>query len=129
MLDTHRVRHGRERGDAEGSHILLVGWPSTNGLMARIVSALPVRFGWATVKVAGETFANPQTEIVAAVPNLMAVDRSVVLFDAVLTEVMPSPGFCSSRRASRLEGWPCHRHHPKTPRSSPRVLGLDDKSC
>jgi Phospholipase B len=70
------------------SHILLIGRPSTNRLTARLAGALPVRFGPVSVSVAGETFAHPQTGVVAAGPNPMATDRSVVVFAGLGTEGM-----------------------------------------
>lgn len=47
---------------------------------------MPVSFGSASVKVGGETFAHPQTAIVAAGPSPMAEDRSVVVFAGLGTE-------------------------------------------
>ena len=68
------------------SHILLVGRPATNRLTARLSETLPVRFGSNSVRVAGDTFANPHTAIVAAGPNPMAADRSVVVFAGLSSE-------------------------------------------
>jgi hypothetical protein len=67
-------------------HILLVGRPATNRLAARLADALPVRFGAASARVAGETFAHPQTSVVAAGPSPMAADRSVVVFAGLSAE-------------------------------------------
>ena len=68
------------------AHLLLVGRPSTNRLTARLAKALPVSFGSASVRVGGETFAHPQTAIVAAGPSPLAADRSVVVFAGLGTE-------------------------------------------
>ena len=62
------------------SHILLVGRPATNRVSARLARALPVSFGAASFTLAGETYAHPLTAVVAAGPNPMAADRSVVIF-------------------------------------------------
>ncbi len=68
------------------SHLLLVGRPSTNRLTGRLVEALPVRFGTSSVSVAGDTFADPHTAVVAAGPSPMAADRSVVVFAGLSPE-------------------------------------------
>src|SRR5262249_941358 len=67
-------------------HILLIGRPSTNRLAARLAGTLPVRFGPVSVSVAGETFADPHSAIVAAGPSPMAANRSVVLFGGLSAE-------------------------------------------
>ena len=61
-------------------HILLVGRPATNRLAARFAKALPVHFGAASFTLAGQTYAHPDTAVVAAGPSPMASDRSVVVF-------------------------------------------------
>ena len=68
------------------SHLLLIGRPSTNRLSARLASALPVGFGPASFVIAGETYAHPLTAIVAAGPNPLAADRSVVVFAGLSAE-------------------------------------------
>jgi hypothetical protein len=67
-------------------HILLVGRPATNRLAARLAKALPVRFGTASFTLAGETYAHPQTAVVAAGPSPLAADRSVVIFAGLSAE-------------------------------------------
>jgi hypothetical protein len=67
-------------------HILLIGRPATNRLTARLSKALPVSFGTASFAVAGETHAHPHTAVVAAGPNPMAADRSVVAFAGMSAE-------------------------------------------
>jgi len=78
------------------SHILLVGRPATNRLSARLAKALPVVFGTASFTLAGETYAHPLTAVVAAGPNPMAADRSVVIFAGLSAEGT----------------WMCPRHFP-----------------
>ncbi len=67
-------------------HILLVGRPATNRLAARLATALPVTFHDASFVLSGETYAHPLTAIVAAGPNPMAGDRSVVIFAGLSAE-------------------------------------------
>ncbi len=67
-------------------HILLIGRPATNRLTARLAKALPVSFGSASFTLAGETFGHPHTAIVAAGPNPLAADRSVVVFAGLSAE-------------------------------------------
>jgi len=68
------------------AHILLVGRPATNRLTARLVEALPLRFGPTSLTVAGETYAHPHTAVVAAGPSPFAADRSVVVFAGLSAE-------------------------------------------
>ncbi len=84
------IKADTEVSDAvlKDAHILLVGRPLTNRLTARLAGSLPVQFGSVSVNVAGETYANPQTAIVAAGPSPMAADRSVVVFAGLGTEGM-----------------------------------------
>jgi len=67
-------------------HLLLVGRPATNRLTDRMAKALPVRFGAASCTIADETYAHPHTAIVAAGPNPLAPDRSVVVFAGLSAE-------------------------------------------
>jgi hypothetical protein len=62
------------------SHVLLIGRPATNRLTARLARALPVDFGSASFTLGGETFAHPDTAIVAAGPNPETGSRAVVVF-------------------------------------------------
>ena len=82
------IKADTEVSDAmlKDAHILLVGRPSTNRLTGRLAEALPVQFGLSSVSVAGETFANPHTAVVAAGPSPMAADRSVVVFAGLSPE-------------------------------------------
>jgi Phospholipase B len=68
------------------AHILLIGRPATNRLTARLAKALPVSFGSASFTLAGETYGHPHTAIVAAGPNPLAADRSVVVFAGLSAE-------------------------------------------
>jgi hypothetical protein len=67
-------------------HILLIGRPATNRLTERMAKALPVRFGPASCKITGDTYAHRHTAIVAAGPNPLAPDRSVVVFAGLSAE-------------------------------------------
>ena len=67
-------------------HVLLIGRPATNRVTARFAKALPVDFGAASFTMAGESFAHPLTAVVAAGPNPLAADRSVVAFAGLSAE-------------------------------------------
>jgi hypothetical protein len=67
-------------------HLLLVGRPATNRLTERFAKAFPVRFGAASFTVGEDTYAHPHTAIVAAGPNPLAPDRSVVVFAGMSAE-------------------------------------------
>ena len=73
-------------GMIKDAHILLIGRPATNRLTARLAKALPVSFGSASFTLAGETYGHPHTAIVAAGPNPLAADRSVVVFAGLSAE-------------------------------------------
>ena len=96
-------------------HILLVGRPATNRLTARLAKALPVGFGMASFKIAGETYAHPQTAVVAAGPSPLAADRSVVVF-AGLSAGAPGPALAASRTAAaQCQGPPDGGRRPGSP--------------
>jgi hypothetical protein len=67
-------------------HILFVGRPATNRLADKLARALPVRFGAASFTIEDETYAHPHTAVVAAGPNPLAPDRSVVVFTGLSAE-------------------------------------------
>ena len=92
------------------SHILLVGRPATNRVSARLARALPVSFGAASFTLAGEIFAHPLTAIVAAGPNPLAADRSVVIFAGLSAEGT----------------WSCPRHFPDHGGTSAEVLLMEN---
>jgi hypothetical protein len=73
-------------GMIKDAHILLIGRPATNRLTARLAKALPVSFGSASFTLAGETYGHPHTAIVAAGPNPLAANRSVVVFAGLSAE-------------------------------------------
>jgi hypothetical protein len=65
--------------ELKDDHILPIGRPATNRLTARVASALPIEFGPASFRVAGETYAHPRSAVVAAAPNPWATARSMVV--------------------------------------------------
>ncbi len=83
-----------KESDLKRVHVLLVGRPSTNSLAARWATALPIAFGPASFAIGDQTYANAGTTVVAAGPNPLARDRSVVIFSGL------------SARAT----WACPRH-------------------
>jgi hypothetical protein len=92
------------------SHILLVGRPATNRLSARLAKALPVVFGTTSFTLAGETYAHPLTALVAAGPNPLAADRSVVIFAGLSAEAT----------------WFCPRHFPDHGGTGAEVLLMEN---
>ena len=91
-------------------HILLIGRPATNRLSARLAKALPVSFGTASFTLAGETYAHPETAIVAAGPSPLAADRSVVIFAGLSAEAT----------------WKCPRRFPDQRGASAEVLLMEN---
>jgi hypothetical protein len=73
-------------GVLKDAHVLVVGRPATNRIAARFAKALPVNFGTGSFTLAGEIYAHPATSIVAAGPNPLASNRSVVLFAGLSAE-------------------------------------------
>jgi hypothetical protein len=93
-------------------HLLLVGRPATNRLTDRLARALPVKFGAASVTIGGETYAHPHTAIVAAGPNPLAPDRSVVVFAGLSAEGT----------------WTCPRRFPDQGGATAEVLVFEEES-
>ncbi|QEH31642.1 Phospholipase B [Aquisphaera giovannonii] len=85
------IRSDAEVTDADlaANHLLLVGRPATNRVAARLAPSISsARFGTASARVAGRTYANPRTAVAAAGPNPLAKgkDRSVVLLAGLSAE-------------------------------------------
>jgi hypothetical protein len=68
-------------GDDElkGRHVLLVGAPGTNAVAARFQGAWPVRFGPHSFEVRGESFAHPDSAVIAAGENPLDRRYSAVI--------------------------------------------------
>ncbi len=93
-------------------HLLLVGRPATNHLTDKLAKALPVRFGAASFAIGEETYAHPHTAIVAAGPNPLSADRSVVVFAGL----------------SALATWNCPRRFPDHGSATAEVMVFEEGS-
>jgi hypothetical protein len=67
-------------------HLLLVGTPKTNLVAEKLADTSPVKFGSGSFEVDGETFGNPKSAVVSAVPNPRAREFSVVLIGGLSGE-------------------------------------------
>ena len=65
--------------DLKGRHLLLVGRPAANSIVARFAARLPVSFGPRSVKVRDEVFAHPDTAVLVAAENPLDRRYSVVV--------------------------------------------------
>lgn len=52
--------------DLKSHHLLLIGGPSTNAIVARFPTAWPVRFGPQSIEVRGDVCAHPDSAVIAA---------------------------------------------------------------
>jgi hypothetical protein len=93
-------------------HLLLVGRPATNRVSARLAKAFPIEFGPASFTVGGETYAHPHTAVVAAGPNPLSRDRSVVVFAGLSAEGT----------------WSCPRQLPDSASAVAEVMIIEDGS-
>jgi hypothetical protein len=78
---TVAVKSDREMtdDDLKTHHILLIGRPDTNSVVARFRSALPVTFGRQSFTVRGETCAHANSAVAAAAENPLDKRYSVVV--------------------------------------------------
>lgn len=85
---TIRVRSDGEVSDEDlkNHHLLLVGRPATNSVTARFTSALAVQFGPASFTARSETYAHPETAVIAASRNPQHDRYSVVVFAGLSAE-------------------------------------------
>jgi hypothetical protein len=69
--ETLPVKTDREVTDAElaNHHLLLIGRPDTNRVVERLRDAWPVKFGWRSFSVRGETYAHAGSAVLAAAAN------------------------------------------------------------
>ena len=71
--------------DLKSHHLLIVGEPTTNSLLNRAAAKSPVHFGTQSFSVRKETFANPDSAVIAASENPWNDRYSVVLFAGLST--------------------------------------------
>ena len=75
------VKSDREVSDDElkNHHVLLIGRPETNRVVARFRTALPVAFGSQSFTVRGETYAHANSAVIVAAENPLNVRYSIVV--------------------------------------------------
>ncbi len=75
------IRSDKEVTEAElkGNHLLLIGRPDTNAVVARFRDALPIRFGSRSFVVGEDVYANPDSGVIAAGENPLDRKRSIVV--------------------------------------------------
>jgi hypothetical protein len=66
--------------DLTQHHLLLIGRPDSNAVLAKVAKGLPVTFGSASFVLQGQTYAHPGTAVVAAGSNPLNPRYSVVAF-------------------------------------------------
>jgi hypothetical protein len=75
------VKSDREatEADLKSRHVLLIGRPDTNSIVARFRTALPVRFGSQSFQVRGETYAHANSGVLVAAENPLNSRYSMVV--------------------------------------------------
>ncbi len=81
--------------ELKNHHLLLIGRPETNLVVARLQESWPVRFGPHSFEVRGEAFAHPDSAVIAAGENPLQRRYSVVLLAGL--------GAASTLRTASLE--------------------------
>ena len=78
---TVAIKSDREVTDDElkTHHVLLIGRPDTNSVVARVRSALPVTFGRQSFAVRGDTYAHANSAVVTAAENPLDKRYSIVV--------------------------------------------------
>ncbi len=72
--------------DLKSHHLLLVGRPDSNAIAERFRARLPVAFGSGSFVVAGKTYANPASAVLAAADNPLNPRFSMVLVAGLSAE-------------------------------------------
>jgi hypothetical protein len=72
--------------DLKNQHILLIGRPDSNRLVERFRKQLPITFGSRSFVVAGKTYANAGSAIIAAADNPLNLRYSMVLVAGLSAE-------------------------------------------
>lgn len=108
---TPAIKSDQDVTDAELSrhHVLLVGRPSSNRVTARCLERsvkFPVQFGPQSLTVAGQTYAHPETSVVAAGNNPFSPRYSMVVFAGLSADAT----------------WHCVDNLPDEDHLSPQVL-------
>jgi hypothetical protein len=76
------IRADKDVSDADlkDRHLLLIGRPDTNAIVARCAEAFPVRFGPASFRLRDYTYAHPASAVIAAGPSPLGRGHSAVVF-------------------------------------------------
>jgi hypothetical protein len=72
--------------DLKEHHLLLIGRPDSNAVLARVAKGLPVTFGPASFVLRDETYAHPGSAVVAAGSNPLNPRYSVVAYAGLSAE-------------------------------------------
>ncbi len=82
------IRTDKEVGDADlkSHHLLLIGRPDSNAVVARLHKSLPITFGSRTFIVQGKTYANAGSGVVVAAENPSDKTCSIVVFAGLSAE-------------------------------------------
>jgi hypothetical protein len=85
-------------------HLLLIGRPDSNALVARFQKSLPIAFGARSFVVRDKTYANPGSAVAVAADNPLNDHRSVVVIAGLGAEsTFHAPAaFLRSRRAAQV---------------------------
>jgi phospholipase B-like protein/peptidase M1-like protein len=76
--------------DLKDRHVILIGRPDVNLLTQRFADELPVRFGWRSVRVAGDTLAHSLSAVIAAGANPLGPRHSLVVVAGLSAEATRS---------------------------------------
>jgi hypothetical protein len=76
--------------DIKDRHVILIGRPDANRLTLRFAEGLPVRFGWRSVRVEGDTLAHALSAIIASGPNPISPNRSLIVVAGLSAEATRS---------------------------------------
>jgi len=97
------IKSDREVSDADlkSNHLLLVGRPDSNPLVARFQGALPVTFGSRSFVVRGKTYAHMGSAVVAAGENPLNRRYSIVVLAGLSAETTVKIPAALLRRAVR----------------------------
>ncbi len=82
------IKSDQKVTDAElhSHHVLLIGRPDSNRLLAKYQSRLPIRFGSRSFVVRGKTYAHPGSAVLVATDNPLNPRYSLVAFAGLSTE-------------------------------------------
>ncbi len=86
-----------DEAELKSHHLVLIGRPNTNRVVAKLADALPVKFGSQSFVVRGQAYANAETGVIVAAENPLNKRYSVVVATGL-------NGASTLRTAPRLGG-------------------------